>query len=94
VRAAIAKKLLDTPSPSHFSSARRPIAIVVMGVLLSSSFIPWLILPANAQAADQRLTVITQDSGGSQINGYYTTLMQSGNFIAAGFFSGNLFPCI
>ncbi|HEX2615617.1 MAG TPA: hypothetical protein VHL10_08995, partial [Nitrososphaera sp.] len=57
----------------------------MIAILTFSSVIQWSIVPASAQAADSQLTIVTQDSGGSQISGYYTTLMQNGNFIAAGF---------
>jgi hypothetical protein len=59
--------------------------MLMIAILTFSSVIQWSIVPASAQAADSQLTIVTQDSGGSQISGYYTTLMQNGNFIAAGF---------
>jgi hypothetical protein len=61
------------------------LAIVAMLVMAAGAFQGILLQSANAETTQFSLKVVTQDSNGSQINGYYTVLSQSDRVVSTGF---------
>ena len=73
-----------TGSLRHKNSLALATAAVLLTTLVSSN--THFVLPdASAQTAQFSLSVVTQDSGAGQIDGYYALLSQNGNVVASGF---------
>src|SRR5581483_6640315 len=75
----------STTTESLHPKSLLALAMAVMLIMALGTFSGFLLPGASAQVVQFSLTVVTQDSGGAQINGYYATLSQNGNVVSTGF---------